>query len=100
MTVRADRIVVAVHVRPRASTAGIVGTHGDAVAVRVTVPPVDGRANAAVAAVLADALEVPPSHVVLVAGATARAKRFEIRCPDPDGLAARLRARVAAASGG
>lgn len=96
---RADRIVVTVHVRPRASTAAIVGTHGDAVAVRVTVPPVDGRANAAVSRLIADALGVAPSRVVLVAGATARTKRFEVHDPDPASLAARLRAGLGTGTG-
>ena len=96
---RADRILVAVHVRPRSSTSGIVGLHGDALAVRVTVPPVDGRANDAVARVLADALGVPPSRVVLVAGATTRTKRFEVRGPDPHALAVRLRAGFGTAPG-
>lgn len=99
IAVRADRIVVTVHVRPRASTAEIVGTHGDAVAVRVTVPPVDGRANAAVTRLIADALEVAPGRVVLVAGAAARTKRFEVHDPDPEALAARLRTRLRTGTG-
>lgn len=88
-----------VHARPRASTSAIVGIHGDAVAVRVTVPSIDGRANDAVARVVAEAVDVAPSAVALVAGASARTERFEIHGPDPLDLVARLRARLEALAG-
>ena len=76
-----------VHVQPRAGRSELVGLHGTALKVRVTAPPVDGRANAATAAVLAAALRVAPSRVVLASGGHSRIKRFRI-----DGLA---RAEVA-----
>jgi hypothetical protein len=52
-------------------------------AVRVTAPPVDGRANEALLRLLARALGLPPSAVRLVAGESARSKIVEI-----DGLEA------------
>ena len=58
--------------------AGCTGRHGDALRVRVKAPPVGGRANAEVAALLAAALHVPGHDVTLVAGATSRLKRFLI----------------------
>lgn len=45
--------------------------------VRVSAAASDGAANAAVAALLAKALKIPKSALVLVAGQTARLKRFE-----------------------
>lgn len=42
----------------------------------VTAPPEDGRANAAVQALLAGALGVAPSRLRLLRGATARDKVF------------------------
>lgn len=66
------------HVQPGARRAEVVGTHGDALKVRVTAPPVDGRATTAVAAVLADHFGVPGRDVVLVTGATSRRKRFRV----------------------
>jgi hypothetical protein len=46
--------------------------------VRVTAAPHDGEANHAVTGLLAKALDVAPSRVVLVRGATARDKLFRI----------------------
>ena len=73
-----DDAIVHVHVQPRAGRSELVGRHGKALKVRVTAPPVDGRANAATAAVLAAALRVAPSRVVLVSGAQSRIKRFRV----------------------
>jgi uncharacterized protein YggU (UPF0235/DUF167 family) len=46
--------------------------------VRVAAPPTGGQANEAVQKLLAKALSVPPRDVVLVAGASARRKTFEV----------------------
>jgi uncharacterized protein len=46
--------------------------------VRVTAPPERGRANDAVAGLLASVLEVPPSSVRVVGGQRSRAKVVEI----------------------
>lgn len=46
--------------------------------VRVTAPPDDGKANAAVCRVVADALGVPKSAVAVVRGHTARVKTLEV----------------------
>lgn len=70
--------MVRVHAQPGAKRTEIAGRHGEAVRVRVTAPPVDGRANAAIAAVLADALGVPRSAVELASGASGRRKRFRV----------------------
>jgi uncharacterized protein YggU (UPF0235/DUF167 family) len=46
--------------------------------VKVRAKPQDGAANAAVAALLANALGIAPSRLDLVRGATAREKVFRI----------------------
>jgi uncharacterized protein YggU (UPF0235/DUF167 family) len=55
-----------------------VGRHGEALKVRVTAPPVDGRANDAAARLLAGALGIPAARVVLMSGAQSRLKRFRV----------------------
>lgn len=68
-----------VHVQPRASRTEIVGLHGSALKVRVNAPPVDGAANDAVVALLAEQLGVPRANVAIVAGLSSRAKVVEAR---------------------
>jgi uncharacterized protein len=51
-----------------------VGERGGAVVVRVTAPPVDGKANAALCALVAQRAGVPPSHVSIVRGMASRDK--------------------------
>ena len=68
---------IAVRVTPRASRARVVA-EDDALRVYVTEPPEDGRATNAVRRALAHALGVAPSRLDLVAGASARDKRFRL----------------------
>lgn len=67
-----------IHVTPRASRPGVGGRHGDALRVAVKAPPVEGRANAACAAALAEAFGVRRSAVALDPGARGRRKRVRI----------------------
>ena len=76
--VRGASIRVPVHVQPRASRSEVVGTHGAALKVRVLAPPVDGAANDALVALLAERLGVPRRDVRIVQGATSREKVVEI----------------------
>lgn len=68
---------IAVHVTPRAARAGLA-VEGGAIRVRVTVPPEDGKANAAVREILARALGVAKTRLVLLRGASARDKVFRL----------------------
>jgi hypothetical protein len=62
---------------------------------RVRAAPEDGRANAALARMIAQAAGVAPSMVELVSGASARQKVFAIRGA-PEALAAKLAALAVA----
>ncbi len=74
----AGGVVLQLHVQPGAARSGVVGRHGDAVKVKVAAPPVDGKANAAVVALVAEVFGVRPAQVSLVAGDTSRAKRVRV----------------------
>lgn len=76
--VRGASIRVHVHVQPRASRSEVVGLHGAALKVRLHAPPVDGAANDALVALLAERLDIPRRDVRIVQGATSRAKVVEI----------------------
>jgi uncharacterized protein (TIGR00251 family) len=69
---------IAVVVSPGAKRSEVVGRQGDAWKLRVTAPPERGRANAAVCALLAEALGVPAASVRVAAGATSRRKVVEV----------------------
>lgn len=79
MAARPEAGLLRVRVQPRASRAGIAGWRPDgALGVRVTAAPVDGAANAAVGALLAEALGVRVSAVEIVRGATGRDKHVRV----------------------
>lgn len=97
---RADGLLVSVRVTPKSARDGLEGVEhlsdGRAVVkARVRAVPEDGKANAALAKVLAAALGVPARDVRLESGATARLKTFLV-----SGDAAQLASRLAAALNG
>jgi uncharacterized protein (TIGR00251 family) len=77
-----DGLVLAVKAAPKASRDAIVGVmatpEGQALKVAVTAAPDKGKANAAVAALIAKALHVPKSAVSVISGATDRRKLLRI----------------------
>lgn len=68
---------IALRVTPKASRNAIVVAE-DGLRAYVTVVPEDGKANAAVAKLLAKALGVAKSRLTLVRGQTARDKVFRL----------------------
>jgi len=67
-----------VYVQPKASKNEIVGLHGDALKIRLTSPPVDGKANKALVAFIARILSVPKRQVTLQSGQQNRNKVLKI----------------------
>jgi uncharacterized protein len=85
--------VVEVRVIPRASKSALAGERNGALLVRLAAPPVDGQANAALVAFLADTLGVAKRAVTIVHGDTARQKRVLVTGMTPADVAARLTPR-------
>ncbi|MBE2318883.1 DUF167 domain-containing protein [Solirubrobacter sp. CPCC 204708] len=77
---------IAVRVQPRAKRDEVVGERAGAIVIRLTAPPVDGKANAALCAFIAKAAGVPPSHVDVVRGQTARDKVIRVEGMPEDAL--------------
>jgi uncharacterized protein (TIGR00251 family) len=75
-----------VRLQPRARRDEVVGERGGAVVVRVTAPPVDGKANAALCRLIAKAAGVAPSKVTLVRGHAAREKVVRVEGVDEPAL--------------
>ncbi len=73
-----DGAEIALRVTPRASRTRLVREEDGSLRAYVTVPPEDGKANAAVRKLLAKALGVAPSRLTLLRGATSRDKVFRL----------------------
>ena len=81
-----DRISFVIRVTPRASADAVAGVREGALLVRVTAPPLEGKANDAVVSLLSTVLGVPRGQVRVERGAAARTKRVSV----PQGAAAAL----------
>ncbi|MGN6375819.1 MAG: DUF167 family protein [Sphingomonas sp.] len=97
-----DGVMLAVRLTPRAAKDAVGGLVADATGrpalmVRVTAPPVDGGANAALTTLLARTLGVRTGDVRMQSGDTARLKRLSIR-GDAQRLAERLDALIVSSS--
>ena len=76
-----DAIELLVRVQPRAARSSVGGLRGDRLLIRLTAPPVGGRANAALVELLAAEFGVPKTGVSLLAGLQGRDKRVRIDAP-------------------
>ncbi|MGE3619062.1 MAG: DUF167 domain-containing protein [Acidimicrobiia bacterium] len=91
-----DAVLLSVHAQPGAGRSGIVGRHGTALKVKVAAPPADGRANDAIARLLADEVGLPARAVTLVTGASSRSKRFRLEGVEPAAFKAQIDRLLAA----
>jgi uncharacterized protein (TIGR00251 family) len=71
-------VTLAIRVIPRAPRTRVDGERGGAILIRLAAPPVDGAANDALIAFLAQALGVPKRSVTVVGGEKSRDKRVRI----------------------
>ncbi len=74
-------LTLQLHLQPRAKKNEIVGPYGDALKIRITTPPVDGRANADLVKFLAHQFGVSQRQVQLLTGESCRHKRVAITSP-------------------
>jgi uncharacterized protein len=85
-----DGCILAVRAQPGARRDGVVGAHNGALKIAVRAPADQGKANAAIAAVLCDVLALKKTQVELLSGHTGRDKRFLIRGVAAAAVRARL----------
>ena len=90
LTETAEGVVINVRAAPRSSRAGIDGTLGDALKVRIRSAPVDGKANKELIEVLADAFGLPKSAVEFKGGETSKTKRLLLRGATKETILSRL----------
>ena len=73
---------LAVRLQPKARKNEVAGERDGVIVIRVTSPPVEGKANAALIKLVAKKLGLPKSAVKLVRGERGREKLLEITGPE------------------
>jgi uncharacterized protein (TIGR00251 family) len=76
---QAEGVSLRVRVSPGAARRAVLGVHAGALKVSVAAPAERGMANLAMRELIAESLDLPLTRVRLVAGATSRDKRVEVR---------------------
>lgn len=70
--------MLVLHVQPGAKRTEVAGLHGDALKIRLSAPPVEGRANDALLRFIANQFDVPLRNVELKQGGQSRHKRIAV----------------------
>jgi len=83
-------VTIAVRLQPRASRDEVVGERAGVIVIRVTAPPVDGKANEALIRLVAKRAGVAPSRVEIVRGHSAREKVIRVEGVADEALRAAL----------
>lgn len=89
-----DGVLLTLHIQPGAKKTEVVGLHGDALKLRLSAPPVDGKANDALIAFLAARLDIPKSRLALVSGQTSRRKCVAVSDADVAEVERRLQSQT------
>lgn len=88
--VRGDWSIV-LHVQPGAARSAVAGEHDGCLKLRIAAPPIEGRANDALRAFLAERLALPRSAVSIERGDASRRKRVRVAADcEGDELVAKL----------
>ena len=74
-------LILNCHLQPKASNNAIVGLQGENVKIRITAPPIEGKANAHLVKFLAKQFGVAKSAVSILSGELGRQKRVRIESP-------------------
>ena len=80
-----------VRVQPRAKKNAIVGEVGEALKLALTAPPVEGRANEACIAFLAEVLNVARSSITIASGESSRNKVIRVAGLSAEQVRAKLK---------
>lgn len=78
---QSQNLVIRLKVQPRSSRNGFAEVLDDRIKLRLTAPPVDGKANDHLTKYLSRLFRVPKSQVIILSGETGRDKRVKIIAP-------------------
>ncbi len=70
-----------IYLQPRASSDQIIGLHDDCLKIRLTAPPLEGRANKYLLKFLARCFKVPEQRIIITQGEHSRKKWVCIESP-------------------
>jgi uncharacterized protein (TIGR00251 family) len=73
-----ESVTLDIKVIPRAGRTELAGTRDGAILIRLAAAPVEGAANHALVAFLAEVLDVAKRDITIVSGETGRLKRVKI----------------------
>jgi uncharacterized protein (TIGR00251 family) len=73
-----EEILLKVYLQPKSSKNEIWGPYRDGIKVKVTAPPIKGKANEALIRFLAKEFEISPSSIEILKGLHAREKTLRI----------------------
>lgn len=76
-----DTLILRLRIQPKASRDGFAELMDGQRKLRITAPPVDGKANSHLIAYLAKRFGVAKGAVEIIGGETGRQKRIRIRAP-------------------
>ena len=76
--VEMESILLKVYLQPKSSKNEVVGAYRDGIKVKVTAPPVEGKANEALIRFLAKEFGTPPSCIEIIRGLHSREKTLRI----------------------
>ena len=69
-----NKLTLNIKVEPRSSKSGIVGPYGDALKIKLTSPPVEGKANKELIEILAKGFSIAKKDVEIISGQSSKNK--------------------------
>ena len=88
-----ETVILSVHVVPRAARNEIGSVEGETLKIKVTAPPVKGKANQALVDLLAENLGVRKNQIEIVSGHKARRKMVKVENVDQNTVLALFQQR-------
>ena len=76
-----ENLILHCQIQPKASNDEIVGIHGDRLKIRITAPPVDGKANEHIIKMFSKLCKVPKGNIEILQGELGRQKTLRVCAP-------------------
>jgi uncharacterized protein (TIGR00251 family) len=73
-----ESILLKVYLQPKSSKNEIVGPYRDGIKIKITAPPIEGKANEALVKFLAKEFKIPPSSIEILKGYHGRGKIIRV----------------------